>query len=157
MNPPPSATRTLIVSVGNSAPRPWRNRLGNLMKPVFAMLLLCAAAQDAVQASVVAPRHLISPGTPRIDDPDSLVQHFLQAVDRGELRIFGHTLDRSMIDPVRVEYVYELASRATRIKVYSNLKQPLPVPQSDCRILGVSAQLEDGIITEIESHVWMKQ
>jgi len=127
------------------------------MKPVFAVLLLCAAAPGAVLASLPVPTHLISTDTPRIEDPDSLVHRYLQAVDRGELEIFGQTLDRSMIVPTRVEYVYELSSRATRIKVHSNLKQPLPVPgQPDCRILGVSAVMEDGHIIETESHVWMK-
>ena len=130
---------------------------GGLVKPFFGALLLCATALDAAQAALPVPRHLIDPDTPRIEDPDSLADRFLQAVDRGELVVFGHTLDRTMIVPVRVEYVYELADRAMRIKVYSNLNQPLPVPgQDDCRILGVSAIMEDGSITEIESHVWVK-
>ena len=127
------------------------------MKPIFAVLLLCAAAPAAVQASLPLPPPLINPDTPRIEDPDTLVDRYLQAVDRGELVIFGQTLVRAMIVPARVEYVYELFSRRTRIKVYSNLKQPLPVPdQPECRILGVGAVMEDGHITEIESHVWMK-
>ena len=104
------------------------------------------------------PGHPISHVTPRVEDPDDLVQRYLEAVDRGELVIFGQTLGRSMIVPARVEYAYELSSRTTRIKVFSNLKEPLPVPgQSDCRILGVGAAMEDGHITEIESHIWMKQ
>ncbi|MHB1186086.1 hypothetical protein [Thiobacillus sp.] len=138
---------------------PLRSLSGGLMKPVFAVLLLCAAAQDAVLASVSVPvpKHLISPDTPRIEDPDSLVHRYLEAVDRGELKIFGQTLARSMIVPARIEYVYDLFSRTTRIKVHSNLKAPLAVPgQSNCRILGISAVMEDGIITEIESHVWVK-
>lgn len=130
---------------------------GGLMNAVFAVLLLCTTAPGAVQASVAVPRHLIAPDAPRIEDPDQLVHRYLQAVDRGELEIFGQKLDRSMIVPARVEYVYELSSQTTRIKVHSNLKTPLPVPgRSDCRILGVSAVMEEGMITEIESHVWMK-
>jgi hypothetical protein len=130
---------------------------GALMKPVFAVFLLCGAAPDAVQAALPVPKHLISPDTPRIEDPDYLVQRYLDAVDRGELKLFGQTLARSMIVPARVEYVYELSSRATRIKVHSNLKQPLPVPgQPDCRTLRVSAVMEDGHITEIKAHVWIK-
>ena len=148
---------TRVPHVGKSAPCPPCRFFASLMQPFFTMLLLCAAAPDAVQAAMSVPKHLISPETPRIEDPDSLVHHYLQAVDRGELVIFGQKLDRSMIVLVRIEYVYELASRTTRIKVYSNLKAPLPVPgQPDCQILGVSAVMEDGQITEIESHVWMK-
>lgn len=103
-----------------------------------------------------APGHLLAPSKPKIEDPDNLVHAFLQAVDRGELRVFGRTLDRSMIIPVRVEYVYELSSRKTRVKVHSNLKEPIAVPdQQDCRVSSVSAVIEGGSIIEIESHVWI--
>jgi hypothetical protein len=127
------------------------------MKPVLALLLLCGAGLDTARASVPVPRHLINPDTPRIEDPDALVGRYLEAVDRGELRVFGQKIDRAMIVPIRVEYVYDLPDRTMRIKVYSNLKQPLAMPdQPDCQILGVSAVMEEGVITEIESHVWMK-
>jgi len=148
---------TRVPCVESGASRPPCRFFASLMQPVFTMLLLCAAAPDAVQAAVSAPKHLISPDTPRIEDPDNLIHHYLQAVDRGELVIFGHKLDRSMIVPVRIEYVYELSSRTTRIKVHANLKVPLPVPgQGDCQILAVGAFMEDGHIVEIESHVWVK-
>jgi hypothetical protein len=134
-----------------------RSLRGGFMKSVFALLLLCAAVPATALASVPVPRHLANPDTPRIEDPDALVERYLAAVDRGELQVFGQKIDRAMIVPVRVEYVYELSDRAMRIKVYSNLKQPLAVPgQPDCQILGVSAVMEEGVITEIESHVWMK-
>ena len=149
---------TRMPCLGRGAPRSLRSPCWGVTKPVFAVLLLYAVALDAVQASMPAPGHPISHATPRIEDPDYLVQRYLEAVDRGELVIFGQTLARSMIVPARVEYVYELSSRTTRIKVYSNLKEPLPVPgQSDCRILGVGPVMEDGHITETESHIWMKQ
>ena len=147
---------TRVPYAGHRTPRPLRSLPGSLMQTMFAGLLLCASV-EAAQAAVAVPRHLINPDAPRIENPDSLVHRYLLAVDRGELVIFGQKLDRSMIVLVRIEYVYELASQTTRIKVYSNLKAPLPVPgQPDCQILGVSAVMEDGQITEIESHVWMK-
>lgn len=134
-----------------------RSVRGSVMKPVLALLLLCGAGLDTARASVPVPRHLINPDTPRIEDPDALVGRYLEAVDRGELRVFGQKIDRAMIVPIRVEYVYDLPDRTMRIKVYSNLKQPLAMPdQPDCQILGVSAVMEEGVITEIESHVWMK-
>lgn len=149
---------TRMPCLGSGAPRSLRSPPWGVTKPVFAVLLLCAAALDAVQASMPTPGHPISHAIPRIEDPDYLVQRYLEAVDRGELVIFGQTLARSMIVPARVEYAYELSSRTTRIRVYSNLKESLPVPgQSDCRILSVGAVMEDGHITEIESHIWMKQ
>lgn len=146
-----------VPIVGNHPSPASQVRPTSLVQAVFAVLLLSATAVETVRASVPVPKHLIDPGTPRIEDPGSLVDRFLQAVDRGELTVFGQTIDRAMIVPVRVEYVYELADRAMRIKIYSNLNAPLPVPgRDDCRILGVSAVMEDGSLTEIESHVWMK-
>ena len=147
---------TRVPCIGKSSARLFRKPSGAFMKPVLAGLLLCTAAPSGVQASVSTPKHLIDLDRPEIEAPDPLVERYLEAVDRGELKLFGLTLARSMIVPARVEYVYDLFSRTTRIKVYSNLKAPLPVPgQPDYHILGVGAVMEDGQITEIESHVWM--
>jgi hypothetical protein len=128
------------------------------MKPILIALFLFTITLDASHASVNVPGHLLDPGKPKIDDPDNLVHGFLSAVDRGELSIFGHRLERSMIIPVRVEYVYELSSRITRVKIYSNLKTLMAVPgRPDCQVRSVSAVMEGGKIIEIESHIWMKQ
>lgn len=146
-----------VPAVGNHPSPAWLGRPASLLQAVMAVLLLSATAIESVRASMPVPKHLIDPDIPRMEDPGDLVDRFLQAVDRGELKVFGQTIDRPMLVPVRVEYVYELADRAMRIKVYSNLTAPLPVPgQDDCRILGVSAVMEGGSITEIESHVWLK-
>jgi hypothetical protein len=128
------------------------------LKSLFLVSLLCVFVPAAAKASVSVPDYLINPAAPKIEDPDTVVQRYLAAVDRGELEIFGLKLDRSMLNPVRVEYVYDLSSRTTRIKLLSSLKEPLPVPgQHGCQILSVGAEMEDGHITEIESHVWLKQ
>jgi|APFre7841882724_1041349.scaffolds.fasta_scaffold50850_3 hypothetical protein len=128
------------------------------MKSVFLAWLLCAFVSGAAQASVPVPDYPINPAALKIEDPDTVVQRYLAAVERGELEIFGLKIERSMLNPVRVEYVYDLSNRTTLIKVHSNLKQPLPVPgQRGCQILSVGAVMEDGHITEIESHVWLTQ
>jgi len=128
------------------------------MKSSLLAWLLFAFVSGAAQASVSVPEYLINPAAPKIEDPDTVVQRYLAAVDRGELEIFGMKLDRSMLNPVRVEYVYDLSSRTTRIKIHSNLKESLPVPgQHGCQILSVGAEMEGGHISEIESHVWLKQ
>lgn len=135
-----------------------RTNLARTMKSILLAWLLCALVSGAAQASVPVSEHLINAAAPKIEDPDTVVQRYLAAVDRGELEIFGLKLDRSMLNPVRVEYVYDLSSRTTRIKILSNLKQPLPVPgELGCQILSVGAEMENGHITEIESHVWLKQ
>lgn len=124
---------------------------------VALLLCLCAAVPAGVQASTPVPKHLINPNVPRIEDPDSVVHRYLAAVDRGELEIFGQKVDRAMLVPTRVEYAYDLSSRETKIKIHANLKEPLPVPDRlDCQILSVSTGLEEGHITVIESHVWIK-
>ena len=128
------------------------------MKSILIALFLFTITLDAGHASVNVHEHLLDPNRPKIDDPDKLVHGFLSAVDRGELSIFGRRLERSMIIPVRVEYVYELSSRTTRVKIYSSLKTPMAVPgRPDCQVRSVSTVMEGGKIIEIESHIWMKQ
>jgi hypothetical protein len=143
--------------LANREPLPWRKPGGGLMNACFALILLCAAGAESAEAALPVPRHLITADAPPLEAPDTLVQRYLEAVDRGELKLFGHTLSRAMIVPVRVEYAYELSERTTRIRIHANLKAPLPLPgQPDCRVLAVSAVMEDGQITEIESHVWIE-
>ena len=126
------------------------------MRLIFLALFLLAAPWGAVHAALKVPAHLIDPGRPAFDDPDTLVNDYLKAVDRGELVVFGRRLERAMLVPNRVEYVYELSSRTTRVRIHSNLKEALPVPgQPDCTVRSVSAVIEDGRIIEAESHVWI--
>jgi hypothetical protein len=127
------------------------------MKSLVLVPLLFATALDTTRAAVQVPDHLINPARPKIEDPDHLVQHFLDAVDRGELIVFGRALNRSMIVPTRVEYVYDLATRKTLAKVFSNLKVPLPVPERDCKVVAVSVIMAESRIVEIESHIWMEE
>jgi hypothetical protein len=98
-------------------------------------------------------------GEPKFLDPHAIVATYLKAVDRGELIVFDHRLDRSMVAPRRVEYVFELDSRIPTVKVYSELLQPMAVPNDEnCEVRAVSALLNaDGKIVETEAHVWQKQ
>ena len=127
------------------------------MKSLFVASLLALTAMGSARAAIPEPGYLIDPGKPRIEQPDSIVQRYTEAVERGELSAFGLAIDRSMIVPVRVEYVYDLASRTTRVKVYSTLKTPLQVPKRECKIRALGAIMEDGRIVEIESHIWMEE
>lgn len=125
------------------------------MKTFFLASLLASMAFDSAQAAIELPRHLIDPGRPQIEEPENVIQRFNEAVDRGELTVYGRTLKRSMIVPLRVEYVYDLASRAMLIRVYSDLKTPLPVPERECKVRALGAIMQDGRVVEIESHIWM--
>jgi hypothetical protein len=93
---------------------------------------------------------------PQFHSPHEVVEIFLRAVGRGELVVFDRKLNESMLIPVSVEYVYELTSATPRVKVYSKLKQPMPVPgQESCKLRGVSAILDaEGRIIETEAHIW---
>lgn len=129
------------------------------MRTIYVVLLLLAIASfNSSHASMHVPEYLPEPDRPTLANPDDLVRTYLKAVDRGELKVFGRTLDRSMITPVRVEYIFELSSRTRKVNIYSDLTEPMPVPgQQDCRVGGVSAILDDGHIVETQSHVWIGQ
>jgi hypothetical protein len=130
---------------------------GALLKRLFLVPLLLAGVVDTALAVVEAPRYLADPARKQIEQPDALIQRYLVAVDRGELEVYGQRLKRSMLVPTRIEYVYDLSSRTTAIKIYSTLKEPLPVPgQRTGSIEAVSALMTDGRIIGIESHIWMK-
>ena len=105
-------------------------------------------------AHITEQHHI--PGQPAFTEPREVVRIFLKAVDRGELMVFDQRLDRSVIIPVRVDYAYELDSNTARMKVYSELKHPMPVPgHPNCTLRGVSATLDSyGHITETAAHVW---
>ena len=89
-------------------------------------------------------------------EPHEVIALFYTAVRNGELTLFGKNIDQSMLIPLQVEYVYELNDPVPRIKVYSVLKKPIPLPGQDkCSVHGVGVTLDDdGHIIEIKAHVW---
>jgi hypothetical protein len=120
-----------------------------------ALGVLALAVAGGMAAAKVLDR---LPGVeePDLQVPDEAVATYLRAMDRGELVLFGLILDRSMLSPVQVEYVYTFDGEAPRVKVFSRLTRTLPAPgDSGCTIRGVSAILDaDGHIVEIEAHIW---
>ena len=100
-----------------------------------------------------------TPGSfkPDFPEPHEVVDIFLKAVSRGELIVFDRKLDKSMITPVRVEHVYDINSAVSSVIVYSELKQPMPVPiEENCSVRGVSATLDaGGHIIEVKAHIWI--
>ena len=68
---------------------------------------------------------------------------FLAAVDRGQLKLFDETLSREMLVPIRLEYVYTAELSYPMIKVYSELKEPMPLPSvPGANIIGVSGIMD---------------
>lgn len=84
---------------------------------------------------------------------------FLDAVDRGELIVFGKVITRNQLEPVQVKYVYTASQAAPTIEVYSRTNITMQVPGVDnCLVDGIEAVLgEDGIIQSSVVHVRPQQ
>jgi hypothetical protein len=129
------------------------------MKPVQLPGLLAVAVMVAGTPLLARlPDPAAGDAAPRAGEPHQALGTFLAAVDRGELQVFGRKLDRSMIVPQRIEYVYAIDSAIPVIKVYATLKAPIPAPEhKNCEVRAVSAVLDaDDRIVDTEVHVWPK-
>jgi hypothetical protein len=123
----------------------------------FAVLVLAIAFLTSAHTPVNLPSCL--PDTSRTDiaGAESVVRSYLAAVDRGELLSFGRRLSPADITPIRVQYNYQIAGGGMETRVYSELKDPMPVPdQPEYHVIGVCSAMEDGRIVETESHVLLK-
>lgn len=91
-------------------------------------------------------------------EPHTVVELYLKAIDRGELVLFEQVLERAMLTPSHVEYVYDLNSPVPTVKVYSILAEPLPVPGHEAyEIRGITSTLNaQGAIVETRAHVTAK-
>ena len=87
--------------------------------------------------------------------PKEIIDVFLKAVDRGELIVFEQTIDKSILIPLRVEYVYELNGSQPTVKIYSEIKKLIRIPGHEgIRLRGISAIIDGvGHIVEIRAHV----
>jgi hypothetical protein len=79
---------------------------------------------------------------------------FFRAVDLGQLRLFDKTLTRDMLRPVKVEYIYTQADPYPTVNVFSELRNPIPLPaMPDAYIMGVSGVMDmNGNIVESIAH-----
>ncbi|MEW6331896.1 MAG: hypothetical protein AB1560_10585 [Pseudomonadota bacterium] len=135
------------------------------MKTHIAILLLLSVPFAAADADCTHVARLTSPGSDRTVtgnsvvpypdiDPARVIKVYLEAVGRGELRIFDKPVTRSMLKPERVEYVYTLDSRLPRVSVFSTLTVSLPFPDMpDLQVEGVTGFLDwKGRITDSTIH-----
>jgi len=90
--------------------------------------------------------------------PKKIMLKYYEAVDRGELVVFGIRLDRAMLIPVHVDYVYLVNGQTARVKVYAKLKKPLQIPEQDNnKFTAVCAVIDIfGKIIETEAHIILK-
>lgn len=88
--------------------------------------------------------------------PNDILNKFLVSVDRGELFCLEEAVNRGMIEPQHIEFVYQInGSLSPTIKIYSRLIQAREVPnQNKFIITGLSALLSaDGSILQSIAHV----
>ena len=125
------------------------------MRSLFGCLAVLPLAFSA-HASPTRPSDVTDEAGRAIVAPGEVVSLFRLAVERGELVVFGKTLDLTMVRPLRVEYVFDLVDNRSGVEVYSELVTPLDAPNlKECKAYGVSAVVTpDGRITETEVHVW---
>jgi hypothetical protein len=133
----------------------WRGAAANLLAA------LCVAAAPAPADAIDRidmPLRAIDPGQPLVRDPYRVVDAFLEAVDRGELVVFGHVIGREMLTPTQVDHAYDLATRTTVLRIHAELREPIELPgAAGYRIRCISAEMKDGRIGEVESHVWLDE
>lgn len=96
---------------------------------------------------------------PEFQEPRKVIEIYFKAVERGELTIFRQVLDKDMLKPLHVEYVYALDSATPLVKVYSMLKHPIfVIGQKNCKVRGVSSTLDsEGRIVSNEAHIWPEE
>jgi hypothetical protein len=72
------------------------------------------------------------------------------------LIVFGRCIGRSMLIPVRVEIMHDLATRTRSVKIHARLKEPIPVHGSKgAQASAISAVMDGDSIVETEYHVWI--
>jgi hypothetical protein len=118
----------------------------------FIMLAMLIAAPAGAHVLEAPPGY--TPHT--IKTPHQVIAMFLEAVDRGELHFYGKPLSRGDINPIRVEYVYDLDQSVPQIMIYSEFTKPQTIPgQPDCAVKAISAVMDhEGHIIDSTLHVW---
>lgn len=127
-----------------------------------ALCLLLGGALIGMQPALAVQQLHETPKqqlVPLCDTPQEAVQIFLKAVDRDELTIFNEVIGRSMITPVRVEFVYEIGRTVPVVTVHSRLKKPLDIPGNTAvEVRAVTAVLDgDGSIVETKAHAYPRE
>ena len=84
-----------------------------------------------------------------------IINLFLDAVERGELMVFEQVISRSMLEPVKISYVYDIRNDDIMIRIYSRLFEPMVVPHYEqFYVNGVSVSVDDsGDIIDVSVHV----
>ncbi len=125
-----------------------QQRVSRLVASLAVAIALLSPPAGAVPAGSSAV-------TPDCAWSDDVIGRFLRSVERGELTVFGKTVQTDQLRPVRIEYAFELGSRAQTISVHAELVSEIPLPRDD-RMVVRSLEVvmgRDGHIAETRAHV----
>lgn len=122
----------------------------------FAAIVFIIIATYSLYTFAYVSGQLQQPVKSDLHEPGKIVEMFFQAVDRGELIVFEQKLEKSMLIPVRVKYIYELNGSSPAVSIYSELKKQITIPSLDgVQLRAVSTKIDhSGNITEIKAHVF---
>jgi hypothetical protein len=130
-------------------------RIGQTMKSLIVLLTLLTL--NPCFAAVNVPGYWIDPSQPAIEDPDRLVDAFLES--GGSWR----TDDIRAHPRAGDDQSHSGRIRLRPLEPQDQTQDPRHAQGSThaadhpgCRILCISAEMEDGRIVEIESHLWIE-
>jgi len=127
---------------------------------VFAFLFLIFSALFAYTTNerYSSAPSVVDSDTVEFIAPKKIMLKYYEAVDKGELIVFGIQLDRTMLIPVRVDYAYPVNGQIPRIKVYAELKKPIRIPEQGNNVFTAVCAVIDmfGNIVETEAHIFIK-
>lgn len=127
---------------------------------IIAFIFLSLVIQSVYSSVYNSPGDLKQNGLSEVEfiQPKKIMLNYYKAVDSGKLIVFGIQLEKTMLIPVHVDYIYQINDQVPRIKVYSRLKNPMRIPeQGNNFFTGVCAVLDMfGEIVETEAHISMK-
>lgn len=119
---------------------------------VLFSLLFCSSSFAAMQtASLRSPEGNYAKKV----ESREIISNFMQAVDDGEISVFGEILSRDMIVPIRISHEYEISKNKVSIQIYSKLAEPIVVPENNqFSIMAISVFINPhGEIDLIKAHV----
>ncbi len=131
--------------------RPSQRRAHRVAASLAALIALLTPIAGAVPAT--------SPSAvPDCGNSEGAISRFYRSVEQGELVVFGRTLARRQLRPVRVEQAYELASQARSVSVHVELLSAIPFPKDETMVVrSVAAVIgADGHIAETHAYVTPK-
>ena len=128
-------------------------KIGNLVTAVIVVVI-----SYSIYTFASISKHSTNTIEQENHKPYKIIDMFLKAVDRGELVVFEQQIDKSILIPLRVEYIYELNGSQPTVIIYSEVKKLIPIPEhKDIKLRGISTVLDSlGHIVEIRVHVFQQ-